>query len=47
MKEKTLNTLINLRIDEELKNQFKEKTKQENTTMSKVTIGFIKKYVKK
>ena len=39
-------TLMNLRIDEDLRNKFKEKTEEKDTTMSKVTIEFIKKYVK-
>lgn len=39
-------TLMNIRIDEDLRNEFKEKTEERSTTMSKVIINSIKRYVK-
>lgn len=38
--------LMNLRIDENLRNEFKEKAERESTTMSKVLITYINRYVK-
>lgn len=47
MREKTSKTLMNLRIDKNLRERFKEKVEQEKTTMSEVTIDFIRKYIEK
>lgn len=47
MREKDSKTLMNLRIDKDLRKKFKEKVEQKNTTMSEVTIDFIKKYIEK
>ena len=37
--------LMNIRIDKNLRNEFRIKTIRENTTMSEVLMDFIKKYL--
>lgn len=37
--------LMNIRIDKDLRNEFRIKTIRENTTMSEVLMNFIRKYL--
>lgn len=46
MKKENKNTRIEIRISESMKNALKQKTKENNTTVSKVLYDFIIKYIK-